>query len=275
MVTRERERDRERERERERVSVDLICPKTLMTTSATAIIDMNEFYSDQRRPIQNKGYLISHVTWPELWSHLYCCLVDTFWLVLSETSHNTLSVTVKVYFIVLVSHRIHSKGFFVLFFTPIPCTYTSSPLDGMARNFLIHMDTQDHVIRHVWIHFIPTSLYPRRRKTFGLSWNRTQVLLLHMQPLWPLDHGSSGILKACSIFKLDDFYLWIHGYSKIWISQDPIQCRNCDPEGLPLNTLQSSRSFCSETAKYQTVQFLALDGNNKIKNGLQLDKTQP
>ena len=31
-----------------------------------------------------------------------------------------------------------------------------------------------------------------REKTFGLSWNWTQVLLLHKQPLWPLDHGSSG-----------------------------------------------------------------------------------
>ena len=25
----------------------------------------------------------------------------------------------------------------ILFFTPIPCTYTSSPLDGMARNYII------------------------------------------------------------------------------------------------------------------------------------------
>ena len=31
------------------------------------------------------------------------------------------------------------------------------------------------------------------KKTFGLSWKQTQVLLLHKQPLWPLDHGSSGI----------------------------------------------------------------------------------
>ena len=26
------------------------------------------------------------------------------------------------------------------------------------------MDTQDHAIYHVWIYFIPVSLYPRRRK---------------------------------------------------------------------------------------------------------------
>ena len=58
------------------------------------------------------------------------------------------------------------------FFTPIPCTYTSLPLDGMARNyFFIYMDMQDHTINRLWIHFVPTSLYLRRRKTFGLSWN--------------------------------------------------------------------------------------------------------
>ena len=53
-----------------------------------------------------------------------------------------------------------------VFFTPIPCTYTSSLLDGMAKNyFIFYMDTQDHAVYHVWIHFIPTSLYPRREKT--------------------------------------------------------------------------------------------------------------
>ena len=54
-----------------------------------------------------------------------------------------------------------------IFFTPIPCTYSSSLLDGMARNcyyYFIYMDSQDHAIDHVWIHFIPTSLYPRREK---------------------------------------------------------------------------------------------------------------
>ena len=42
-------------------------------------------------------------------------------------------------------------------------TYTSSPLDGMAKNyFIFYNDMQDHAICHVWIHFIPTSLYLRR-----------------------------------------------------------------------------------------------------------------
>ena len=70
--------------------------------------------------------------------------------------------------------------------TPIPYTYTSSPLDGMARSYIIifsFRDTLDYAIYRVWIHFIPTSLFPRREKTFGLSWNRTQVLLLHKRPL--------------------------------------------------------------------------------------------
>ena len=57
------------------------------------------------------------------------------------------------------------------FFTPIPRTFTSSPLDGMAKNQFFYMDTQDHAIYHVWIHFIPTSLYPRREKTI---WSELQ-----------------------------------------------------------------------------------------------------
>ena len=44
------------------------------------------------------------------------------------------------------------------FFCPIPCTYTSLLLGGVARNFFNYMDMQDHAIFHVWIHFIPTSL---------------------------------------------------------------------------------------------------------------------
>ena len=41
----------------------------------------------------------------------------------------------------------------------LPCTYTtSSPLDGMARNYyFFHMDMQEHTICRVWIHFIPSS----------------------------------------------------------------------------------------------------------------------
>ena len=38
----------------------------------------------------------------------------------------------------------------------------------MAKNYyyyFFYMDMQDHAIYHVWIHFIPTSLYPRREKT--------------------------------------------------------------------------------------------------------------
>ena len=56
----------------------------------------------------------------------------------------------------------------LLFFTHIPCTYTSSPLDGMAKYYYyyyyFYMDTQNHANYHVWIHFIPSSLSPRREK---------------------------------------------------------------------------------------------------------------
>ena len=100
----------------------------------------------------------------------------------------------------LIFVLIQISGCFYLFFTPTPCTYTSSWLDawlGISIIF-IYMEMQDHVIYRDWIHFIPTSLYPRREeKHFGLSWNWTKVLLLHKQPLWPLDHGSSGKLRGC------------------------------------------------------------------------------
>ena len=35
-------------------------------------------------------------------------------------------------------------------------------------------------------------LIPKERKHIWFELDRTQVLLLHKQPLWPLDHGSSG-----------------------------------------------------------------------------------
>ena len=52
----------------------------------------------------------------------------------------------------------------LFFLLPIPCTYTSLTLDVIARNFFIYMETKEHTICHVWIHFIPASLYPRREE---------------------------------------------------------------------------------------------------------------
>ena len=41
----------------------------------------------------------------------------------------------------------------------LPCTYSSSPLDGVARNeLLICMNKQGHAVYYVWIHFfVPLS----------------------------------------------------------------------------------------------------------------------
>ena len=68
------------------------------------------------------------------------------------------------------------------FFTPIPCTYTSSPLDGRAGNYYFF---STWIRKSIAIHpFNSYLLIPEeRRKTIGLSWNRTQVLLLHKRPL--------------------------------------------------------------------------------------------
>ena len=35
--------------------------------------------------------------------------------------------------------------------------------------FVRGVDTQDHVIYHVWIHLFPTSYYAREEKPFGLE----------------------------------------------------------------------------------------------------------
>ena len=72
------------------------------------------------------------------------------------------------------------------FFTPIPHTYTGSSLDGMARNFYyfyLHGYARTRNLR--WLDpFYSFLLIPEeRRKTFGLKWNPTQVLLPCKRPL--------------------------------------------------------------------------------------------
>ena len=87
--------------------------------------------------------------------------------------------------------------------TPIPCTHTSLPLDGMARNALfISMDMQDHAIYQVWSHFYPTSLYlMRRRKSIWslLEWNpgplASQLTALTSRPCL-LGHNDGWINQA-------------------------------------------------------------------------------
>ena len=75
------------------------------------------------------------------------------------------------------------NGYF--FFTPIPCTYTSSTLDGMAKNYFYYSTWIREIMQFIMsgsILFLPP--YTRgEKKPFGLSWNRTQVLLLHKWPL--------------------------------------------------------------------------------------------
>ena len=63
---------------------------------------------------------------------------------------------------------------------------------------LFYMDTQDHAIYHVWIHFIPTSLYPRRRKNIWseLKLNpgplASQEIALTTRP-WLLGQNMGGV----------------------------------------------------------------------------------
>ena len=79
----------------------------------------------------------------------------------------------------MAKHDIHEK-----FFTPISCTYTSSLLDCMAKN-CNHVDGYARSYNLSCLDpFNSYLLIPEeRRKTFGLSWNQTQVLLLHKRQL--------------------------------------------------------------------------------------------
>ena len=49
--------------------------------------------------------------------------------------------------------------------TPILRSYTSLPLDVVAKNFFIYMDTSDHTIFRVWIHLFILPPMPERRKS--------------------------------------------------------------------------------------------------------------
>ena len=83
----------------------------------------------------------------------------------------------------------------LIFFTPILCVYTSSPLDGMAKNYYysyLHGYARSRNLSGLDSFYSYLLIREERRETFGLSWNQTHVLLLHKRPIWPLYHGSSG-----------------------------------------------------------------------------------
>ena len=67
------------------------------------------------------------------------------------------------------------------FFTAIPCSDTSSPPDGAARNFFFI--TQDHTIHHVWIHLFLLPHVPEKRKTIWSELESNLGRLAHKRPL--------------------------------------------------------------------------------------------
>ena len=76
----------------------------------------------------------------------------------------------------------------------IPRSYTSLPLDGAARNhpsFHPHGYTRSHNLSCLDL-FTFSSSYARgeKEKLFGLSWNRTQILLLHKRPSYQFGQKS-------------------------------------------------------------------------------------
>ena len=104
--------------------------------------------------------------------------------------------------------------FYIYFFTTIPCTYNSSQIDGMDRNytFYLHCYAKAHNLSCLDPFYSYLLIPEERGKTFSLSWNWTQVLLLHERPLQPLDHGSSGIFIYMELQHNAIFSVWNHFY---------------------------------------------------------------
>ena len=82
------------------------------------------------------------------------------------------------------------------FLAPIPCTYTSLPLDGMARNYhfylrgyarACHLLCQDP--------FLSYRLIPER-KTIWTTLGSNPACQLHKRARYPLRHCLSGMWKA-------------------------------------------------------------------------------
>ena len=80
-----------------------------------------------------------------------------------------------------------SQCFFLLPYLAL--TLVCRQMAWLRIDFIFYTDTQDHAIYHVWIHFIPTSLYPRREKTIWseldpgpLDSQATALTTRHMAP---------------------------------------------------------------------------------------------
>ena len=71
-----------------------------------------------------------------------------------------------------------------VFFPPIPRSYTSLPLDGMAWNYIyfFNLPGYSRIMQFIMSGCIYSYLLCPRREVepFGLSWNQTQVLLLQL-----------------------------------------------------------------------------------------------
>ena len=64
------------------------------------------------------------------------------------------------------------------YFTPIPCTYTSSPLDGISRNYHFHFYLRGYArpcnfVGSGSVFILPP--YTREKKPFGQSWDQSRL----------------------------------------------------------------------------------------------------
>ena len=70
---------------------------------------------------------------------------------------------IDLYIRILIKTLDDGEDFFLLPYLALTLVCRSMAWLGMIT--FIYMDTQDHTLYSVWIHFVPTSLYPRREKT--------------------------------------------------------------------------------------------------------------
>ena len=72
------------------------------------------------------------------------------------------------------------------------CSFKSllSPLAARPRSILFISERTNTRFSIDWYSVFPSAFNPRRKKTFGNSWDWTQVILLFKWLLLPLSHGS-------------------------------------------------------------------------------------
>ena len=88
--------------------------------------------------------------------------------VIPSSSINFCTNVVIMFLSLVQCYKCRGLVSFITFFTPIPCSYTSSLLDGVARNFFLHGYARSRNLSHLDPFIFPTS-YARGEKRLGIE----------------------------------------------------------------------------------------------------------